>query len=660
MGESFMTRLGRYFWSVVLLIVLGITYGIYNKGLSGPFIFDDGINIVGNEALRLNAIDASSLKAAAFSIPNGLFGRPLSMVSFALNCYFDNCANAPFLNPFAFKLTNLVIHLLNGVLVAIVVRQVIRQLSARDIHATQTQYIDYFPVLVASAWLLHPFALTGVLYTVQRMTSLSAFFCLAGVALYQYGRRRILLGRRHGEWAMLSTALLFTPLSVFAKEVGLLMPVYILLVEYYFFKFQGWNQKSTFVVLFTVCYSLLPIAFGIAYLGTHMPSLLSGYDRREFDLWERLLTEARVFWFYISQIIAPNITAMGVFHDDFPISRGILDPVETLYSVMGIGVTLCLVWVWRAKHALISFGLLFYMVGQSMESTFIPLELIHEHRNYLPMLGILLAALHLLLGLDWGKGLMLLRRFSAFLVVALFSVVTYARVQEWSSAEALWQAEALHHPNSVRVAVAQADYYANALSFDPVTKLLRANEAEQSYTNALKIDPLDVNAHLGLIKLWATNGHPIGQDALNTAKKALAAQYLPANVNDKLIALARCTIETTCSLKREDVRPLIQAALENKKLTSNGKALIYSAAIYFQAEVEKNYDLALQSARAAIALDPDLSFQLWVAAIYLDMKKPQEARDQLALVERLDIRKIKSKDVAQLHVELNRQIDAHN
>ena len=45
---------------------------------------------------------------------------------------------------------------------------------------------------------------------------------------------------------------------------------------------------------------------------------------------------------------------------------------------------------------LVSFGIAWFLVGHGMESTFLPLEIVHEHRNYLPLFGILLAVVSVL------------------------------------------------------------------------------------------------------------------------------------------------------------------------------------------------------------------------------------------------------------------------
>ncbi|MBK8894755.1 MAG: hypothetical protein IPN64_12105 [Propionivibrio sp.] len=115
--------------------------------------------------------------------------------------------------------------------------------------------------------------------------------------------------------------------------------------------------------------------------------ILGGYAWRDFSLGERLLTEARVLWFYLHMIVLPNLGEMGLHHDDFLISRGPLSPGPPCLPRPGYsclrGERLRTAQQTADSH----FRHAFFFVGHAMESTIIPLELVLEHRNYLPMLA---------------------------------------------------------------------------------------------------------------------------------------------------------------------------------------------------------------------------------------------------------------------------------
>ena len=133
-------RLGRW-W---LLAALALTTIVYWPGLYGGYLFDDYPNIVENHGVQPHDASVPTLVRAALSSPSSEFNRPLASLSFAANYL------ATGLDPYWMKLTNLVIHLLNGLLVFLLARALV--LSApgpgkRSSDAAQT------PLLVVGA---HP------------------------------------------------------------------------------------------------------------------------------------------------------------------------------------------------------------------------------------------------------------------------------------------------------------------------------------------------------------------------------------------------------------------------------------------------------------------------------------------------------------------------
>ena len=96
---------------LLLPVVAILAFLIYEPGLHGYFLFDDYTNIVNNAQIRLNTLSFSSLTDAALSSEAGPLGRPISMASFAVDAYFHG------VDPYYFKLTNLCIHIVNGLLI---------------------------------------------------------------------------------------------------------------------------------------------------------------------------------------------------------------------------------------------------------------------------------------------------------------------------------------------------------------------------------------------------------------------------------------------------------------------------------------------------------------------------------------------------------------
>src|SRR6185312_4673087 len=114
-------------WLPWLLLAAAViaTAGVYWPGVSGGWVFDDYPNIIDNAAIHITR-GHSTLAAwvnSALSSPSSFLRRPLASLTFSLNWYFGSG------DPWPFKVTNVVIHLINGVLVFCVLRALLRFLT---------------------------------------------------------------------------------------------------------------------------------------------------------------------------------------------------------------------------------------------------------------------------------------------------------------------------------------------------------------------------------------------------------------------------------------------------------------------------------------------------------------------------------------------------
>jgi hypothetical protein len=230
---------------------------VYWPGLSGGWLFDDYPNIVENRGVQPQSQGLAALLNAALSSPASEFKRPLASLTFALNYVLAG------LDPFWMKLTNLAIHLLNGVLVFLLGRRLLmalapgasllaarapntpdddvaaadRALASRDPLQATGDRAGILAALIALGWLLLPINLTAVLYVVQRMESLANLFVLAGLIGYVTGRQRMLASAgRRGFWVCVASITLPTGLGLLAKETAVLLPLYALAIEWVVFR----------------------------------------------------------------------------------------------------------------------------------------------------------------------------------------------------------------------------------------------------------------------------------------------------------------------------------------------------------------------------------------------------------------------------------------
>jgi hypothetical protein len=632
----------------LLIFALAVTFFVYRPGLQGAFMFDDGPNILRNAYIAISSLTLDALRQAAFSSTSGPLNRPISMMSFAVNHYFSG------FDPFYFKITNIGIHLLNGIGLFVLTILLLRAYRTRFQPELTDRHVHWVSLAVAAAWLLHPFNLTSVLYVVQRMTSLSALFSIWGLVLYAWGRMRFLEGR-NGIWPVLTSLFLFTPFAMLCKETGALMPLLMFVVEISLFNFETKRAfaRRFLMVVFIVTVALPAAAF-LAYVATDPSRVIGGYFSRPFTLAERLMTEARVIWFYIQMIIVPTNGKMGLFHDDIVNSQGLLQPFTTLVSIVGLAALLGVSLLLRKKAPLVTFGVLFFLAGHLLESTIFALEIAHEHRNYLPMYGLILVLFFYLLYPLRFKDNLRLRQGIAILLIGLFSFNTYARSDKWSNPFDFAESELAHHPNSPRNNGEIAAIYANIATADRNAMETNYHLARYHYEKAVGLSPHYTNGLFGLIMLSASREKAIERKWIDMLEHRLANASYAHDNGDRLMALVACQTNGICKLAKDDIEAILHAPFRNPSLPGTSRALALSALSYYQVNVLRDYSTAIDTMRQAIETAPhELEYRMTLLKFLAALQRNQEAKIELAALKELDRMSAYSKQIESYDQLLN-------
>ena len=427
----------------------------YWAGLYGPFVFDDAVQIA--PLVDPQTVARQGRWALLFS-NSGALGRPVSMLTFLANAVLSGE------NVFWWKFTNLGIH----VLCALVLLQLTRRIAGFAWGSRQDAW--WFAGLVALVWAFHPLHVSTVLYTVQRMAQLSTLFTFCGMLAYAHGRILQLDGRGGKGWVV-AAFVVCLPLAALSKENGALLPGFTFLMELFLFRFAGTpRQRKGLAGLYAVLLAL-PAAAVLGVLFFSPDLLLGGFAGREFTLGERALTESRAVMYYIYLLIAPTLGNMGFFHDDFPISHGLLAPPTTLYSLLGIAALLAVCVGLARRRSIVGFGIAFFLAGHVLESTIIPLELVWEHRNYLPSYGLILAVCTFPRLITPARRARVVA--ATFLIPLLFGFLTHVRAGIWGSGSTLYN-YALHaHPYSENAVSTVAEVLSQRGRLDDAFSLLQ-------------------------------------------------------------------------------------------------------------------------------------------------------------------------------------------
>ena len=523
---------------LAVFLLLGLVFICYANTFQAPWYFDDHIRIVHNRAVHLteltpDALMASIDPAAGASDARDTFFRPVVMLSLAVNWYLSGGDVA------GFHLVNILIHFLAALALYLAIMALMRAPRAGQFSPDQRQAVA---LLASVLWAVHPIQTQAVTYIIQRSTSLAGLFYIAGVYAYVQGRQA---SHRRQRNAFLALGAVCFLLGLGSKLNTAILPLSWLLVEILFFQDLEDAQQRFKVLKWTAMAGLLAVVLGLGLLwvikGDPLAPIFSSYGGRPFTLSQRLMTEARIVIFYLSQLIFPSPDRLAFMHD-VPISRSLLDPGTTLAAMAAIVVLLVMGLVSARRHKFLSLAILFFFLNHLIESSVIPLELLYEHRNYLPSMFLFLPLAVLIV-----RGLTHFRRARQFifyglaagtvLLIISLGTATYVRNDVWASERTFWEDVLVKAPRNARPYIQLAAYHERHGRYDLALKL---------YARSLELyDPAPQRARAGALNNMGTIFNRLNRKeaAIAHFQKALAVnpqhEIARHNLLNPLIAAGR-------------------------------------------------------------------------------------------------------------------------
>ncbi len=358
--------------AAALLVLLLLSYG---NSFQASWHYDDSSNIVHNSKVHMGQWSWAQLRQSlSAGMAFQVISRPLAYMSFALNY------RAGGLDVFGYHVVNLVIHWIAALFLFLFVRQTLKLPLLEGRYACQATMIA---AIASSLWATHPIQVTAVTYIVQRMASMAGMFYI--MAMYMYLRGRMA--------PSLKIRILFFSLSGLAAACGMLtkentvMLGYAVLL-YDFLLIQGISKKSfRWTLLLAAGTTLVVFMVGCLYMHPDFQDLAASFRIRPFSLGQRLLTQPRVIFFYLSLIAVPMSSRLSIIHD-FETSLSFLTPWTTWASLGGLLLSIVLLMLLARRFPLLSFCGLFFFLNHAVEGSIINLEMVYEHRNYIPTMFI--------------------------------------------------------------------------------------------------------------------------------------------------------------------------------------------------------------------------------------------------------------------------------
>ena len=602
--------------------LLFIVLGIYYPSLNGGFYHDDTMNLVFNSKVQIDTLDITSLSQAATSSTAGTLKRPISMGSFALNYYFFGD------EPRSFRITNVILHFIVGIFIFLISQKI--HLLAYPKTTKNTSYL--FSAIVSIIWLIHPLHVSTVAYVVQRMAILSTLFSLSAILFYIIGRVEAQKNIKSGI-IYLTLCFISILLGVYSKENAILTPIFILLIEAIIFlpRTHSLAYKKYAKYIFISIFSLASILTLIFYNQIHEFIANWYYSTREFSIAERLYTQARIILYYIQLFFYPNIQDMGLFHDDIPLSTSLFSPITTLFSIISIIIAATTAILIRKILPIASLGIGWFFIGHLLESTIIPLEIVYEHRNYLPSIGLVLAATDTLFHLLSSYSKNLNSKYYLLLTVAIIlCVITTIRASQWADPLSFAYFETLHHPNSVRA------NHSLGLEYRKLLDAGRIEYKEDTYKYLDKASELSTNrlfSEYALLRLANKLNEPAKPIWIDRMVTKLSSSALRIDDFILLRFITNCT-NVVCLLPKDAAQLLLEATASNPRLKLDTRNHAYYKSIkgHFLMQRENDHYKAEEYFIDSIQLDPhEIQYYVDYINLLLANKRYSEARKYIEL-----------------------------
>lgn len=518
MHGDYVERSGWQFFVLAVVVIFLAAFVVYSATWQAPFLFDDFSAISQDAYVTRFAFQLSDVAA--------LFGsRGLTNVTFGMNYYFGGA------NVVSYHVVNFLIHVATATCVFVLVYSLLCRLFAVRWYRTEIVDVNNHHLVALVGALLfavHPVQTMAVTYISQRLTSLAALFYV--LALLGYVRARL----RGWHWGWFAVALCATALAMLSKEISATIPFAILLLEGSFFS-SSWRvfwRRLLWIVPFILSFAYVTASYvGLVPFRSFDPFDYHAVVEqvRSVDLGPVLvrtdaivpahymLTELRVIVRYIALLVFPVHQNADY---DLPLSTGFFAPPTTLFSLLFLLLLLGVAaWLFWRGYRMISFGIVFFFVALSIESSVITLpDVMFEYRLYLPFVGfvfIVVGVLRFLLDrfghreLFGGFSVAVIIGFLVAGVLIGLGVAAYQRNAVWTNEVAFWRDVVAKSPAKRRghknlgVALAQAGDLDGAIS---------------EFHTVIAIEPDNASGYNNLGSILAKQGRY--QDAVDALRRA--------------------------------------------------------------------------------------------------------------------------------------------
>lgn len=343
---------------LLIIIAVGIAY---SNTYTVPFHFDDHPSIEENPRIR----HLENIPSFFWKIEGPVGTRPLLLVTLTINYAIGG------LNPITYHIFNNTLHAINGIIFYFFILTTLNLPLLREKYSEIAKEIALFASLL---FVVHPIQTQAVTYIISRSMPMATFFYLLGILLY-------VKGVQSGKKSYFIILIFISFLGMASREDYFTFPFMLFLYDVMFLSPIKDIKKRWWVyglILLTAAYR---VWLSVTYKDSPESA---GFGVKLLSPYQYLCTEFNVIWTYVRLLFLPINQNLDY---DYPVSQGIFE-FPTILSFIGhLLVIAFAIWIYK-RNRLVTFLILWWYIALSPSSSFIPIiDVIFEHRVYLPSIG---------------------------------------------------------------------------------------------------------------------------------------------------------------------------------------------------------------------------------------------------------------------------------
>ncbi len=400
-------------WWLCVGILVCCTFIAFFPCLQNGFVnYDDTVYVYENPYIQ--SLSSENLQRF-FTKPMAHNYHPLTMLSLAVNYQFSG------LNPFGYHLTNLLLHLAN----VIWVFWLVYWLGGKRLELS---------IIVSLLFGIHPMHVESVAWVAERKDVLYAFFFLPALIAYiRYIKTR--------KGVFFVGALLLFLLALLSKPAAIILPVLLLLLDYWY-KRSLWSIK---VIIEKIPFFLLALLFSYWTLEAQKAEG-AVVAMGAYPPFTRFMAACYGFSMYIIKMFVPH--QLTVY---YPYPYGDFPPIYYVFPVLSVLIGGVILYSLRFTRA-VFFGMVFYLINLLLVLQIVTVggTIMSERYTYIPYIGLFFIV-------AWGCLRLITKwkqlRTTILIGLAVYSLIlgifTWNRCEVWKDSMSLWSDSISKIPNVI-------------------------------------------------------------------------------------------------------------------------------------------------------------------------------------------------------------------